>query len=183
MWAFGYDMDNMKARCWYEAKLPVYSLEECSATDLRLLQSTLQSWLAGAKDCAYALRSAVKAAWFGGEARGDYSAVDAAFWSRTERPFYTLLPQLLDAIRAGASGDALIGLTEAWLGVLRASCEALFDDVFVGAGQIDRSDPRRVAAAHKTLKATLSGPKLRNTLKLPIQDAKPAKKQAAKATT
>lgn len=183
VWAFGYDIyNNMKARCWYEAKLPVYSLDECSPTDLRLLQSILQSWLAAARDSAYALRGAVKAAWFGGEARGDYSAVDAAFWSRTERPFYELLPQLLDTIRSGASDDALIALTETWLRVLQASCEALFNDVFVGAGQIDRSDPRRVAVAHKTLKNTLSGPKLRNTLKLPIQDTKPAKKQTAKTT-
>lgn len=183
LWAFGYDMDNMKARCWYEAKLPVYSLDDCSATDLSLLQTILQSWLTGAKDSAYALRSAVKAAWFGGEARGDYSAVDAAFWSRTERPFYELLPQLLDTIRAGVTDDAWVALTEAWLRVLQVSCKALFEDVFVGAGQVDRSDPRRVAAAHKTLLATLHGPKLRNTLKLPTQDAKPAKKQAAKATT
>lgn len=182
LWAFGYDMDNMKARCWYEAKLPVYSLDDCSTADVRRLQSTVQSWLAGAKDSAYALRTAVKAAWFGGEARGDYSAVDAAFWSRTERSFYGLLSQLLDTIRAGASDDALIELTEAWLSVLQGSCQALFEDVFVGAGQIDRSNPRRVATAHKTLQATLQGPKLRKTLVLPTKDTTPAKKQADKTT-
>jgi CRISPR system Cascade subunit CasA len=28
LWAFGYDMDNMKARCWYEAQMPLYEIEE-----------------------------------------------------------------------------------------------------------------------------------------------------------
>lgn len=176
LWAFGYDMKKFEARCWYESRLPTYDIEALSEHEIGLLQSILQSFLAGAEYSVEELRDKIKAAWFGGEARGDYSAVDAAFWSRTERPFYELLPQLLEAIRAGASDDALISLTEAWLRVLQVSCKALFEDVFVGAGQVDRSDPRRVATAHKTLLATLHGPKLRNALKLPTQDAKPAKK-------
>jgi CRISPR system Cascade subunit CasA len=182
LWAFGYDMDNMKARCWYETRLPVHNLEDCSASEVKLLQRTVQHWLAGAKDCSYALRSSVKAAWFGGEARGDYSAVDASFWSRTEQPFYQLLPSLLDAIRTGVTDDALTTLTESWLSTLQATCKDLFEGVFVGAGQVDRSNPRRVAAAHKTLVTSLYGNKLRGTLQLPVKDAKPAKKPAVKTT-
>lgn len=29
LWAYGYDMDNMKARCWYDATLPLYDLADC----------------------------------------------------------------------------------------------------------------------------------------------------------
>lgn len=179
LWAFGYDMDNMKARCWYEARLPVYNLDDCSSADVKRLQAVLQSWLAGAKDSAYALRNAVKTAWFGGEARGDYSAVDAAFWSGTEAAFYALLQQLIDAIRTGTKESDLENLGQSWLKTLQDTNMALFDGVFVGAGAIDGSNPRRVATAHKLLRATMLGDKLKKTLNLPIEPANASKKQAA----
>ncbi len=28
LWAFGYDMDNMKARCWYDATMPILMVPE-----------------------------------------------------------------------------------------------------------------------------------------------------------
>ncbi|MDH2235401.1 type I-E CRISPR-associated protein Cse1/CasA [Pigmentiphaga sp. GD03639] len=180
LWAFGFDMDNMKARCWYEARLPVYSLEDCGPSEIKRLQFTLQSWLAGARDSVYVLRSAVKTAWFSGEARGDYSAVDAAFWNRTEAAFYELLRQLIHAIRSGASDVDLEGLGQSWLNTLQQTNFALFDDVFVGAGAIDRSNPRRVAAANKLLRATMFGEKLRKTLNLPVEPAKPAANRQSK---
>jgi CRISPR system Cascade subunit CasA len=105
LWAFGFDMDNMKPRCWYEARLPVYNLDGCETGDIKVMQEVLQSWLNGANDCSYALRNAVKLAWVGPEGRGDFSAVDAAFWSRTESAFYELLQALI-----GALGPAITGV-------------------------------------------------------------------------
>ena len=31
LWCFGYDMDNMKARCWYDAHFPIFSLDKKQA--------------------------------------------------------------------------------------------------------------------------------------------------------
>jgi CRISPR system Cascade subunit CasA len=28
LWAFGYDMENMKARCWYESTMPLIHAED-----------------------------------------------------------------------------------------------------------------------------------------------------------
>ena len=178
LWAFGYDMDNMKARCWYEARLPVYNLDDCSPVNVKRLQAVLQSWLAGAKDSAFALRNAVKAAWFAVEARGDYSAVDAAFWAHTEAEFYDLLQRLIDVMRMGTSDSELERLSQAWLKTLQRTNLALFDKVFVGAGEIDRSSPRRVAKAYEFLRATMFGDKLKQTLNLPVEQVS-RKKQAS----
>jgi CRISPR system Cascade subunit CasA len=51
------------------------------------VESQVEIWLAGADLAAFYLRSAVKDAWFGAEARGDFSAIDATFWSVTESDF------------------------------------------------------------------------------------------------
>ena len=171
-------MDNMKARCWYEARLPVYNLDDCSPVNVKRLQAVLQSWLAGAKDSAFALRNAVKAAWFAVEARGDYSAVDAAFWAHTEAEFYDLLQRLIDVMRMGTSDSELESLSQAWLKTLQRTNLALFDKVFVGAGEIDRSSPRRVAKAYEFLRATMFGDKLKQTLNLPVEQVS-RKKQAS----
>lgn len=171
LWAFGFDLDKMKARCWYEARMPLFNLDECSTSDIKLLQVWVQRWLDAARDSVYILRSAVKAAWFGTEARGDFSAVDAAFWSGTEGSFYQHLRELIDATRTSSLTDEVAtALSEQWLTVLKKTCTDLFDQVFVGAGQVDRSNPRRVAQAHKVLRAALYGNKLRQTLALPISD-------------
>lgn len=172
LWAFGYDMDNMKARSWYEARMPLFNLDDCSTSDIKSLQAWVQRWLNAARDSAYFLRSAVKAAWFGAEAKGDFSAVDAAFWSGTEEAFYNSLRQIIDDARSSSlSDEAATAISEQWLAALQKTCLHLFDQVFVGAGQIDRSNPRRVAQAHKVLRAALYGNKLRQTLALPIRDA------------
>jgi len=167
LWAFGYDMDNMKPRCWYESTLPLYGLDGCDDRDIKDIESTVGAWLEAAKLSLYALRSAVKSAWFGGDARGDYSSVDAAFWTQTEAEFYAHLKSLIDLAREGRTVDTQ-QLGQTWLAVLVRVCLRLFDDVFVGAGQIDRQNPQRVAAAHKLLKSTLLGNKLRQTLNLSV---------------
>lgn len=181
LWAFGYDLDKMKARCWYESTLPLYGLEGCDERDIKEIEATVGTWLEAAKFSLYALRSAVKSAWFSGDARGDLSAVDASFWTSTEPAFYGHLKQLIDSAREGQLIDAQ-QLSQAWLVALTHACLRLFDEVFVGAGQVDRQNPQRVAAAHKLLKNTLHGTKLRQMLHLPVispaakAEKKPGKK-------
>src|SRR5690606_1126261 len=173
--AFGYDMDNMKARCWYESTLPLYGLTDCDRATKEAVQTEVGVWLAAAELSVFYLSSAVRDAWFGGDAQGDLSAVDASFWSATEPAFYDRLKALIDASRTATAFDST-GAAEAWLHILSRAALRLFDDVLVGAGRIDGQDAARVATAYQQLRRNLYGRKLRDTLRLPTKEDAPNKR-------
>jgi CRISPR system Cascade subunit CasA len=177
-------MDNMKARCWYESTLPLYGLAECGPDALRQVQAEVGRWLAGAEMAAFFLRSAVKDAWFSAEARGDFSAIDTAFWSRTEAPFYAALQGLIEAAQQAAPFDALAARL-GWQRCIGQAARSLFDEVFVGSGPIERGHPRRTALAWQQLQRSLGGTKLRQALGLPEPEAgtRPARKAPATQPT
>jgi CRISPR system Cascade subunit CasA len=171
LWAFGFDMDNMKARCWYEATLPLYDLSDCDERARERLQGQVAYWLAGADLAVFFLRSAVKVAWFN-EARGDFSMVDASFWNRTEADFYAQLKDLIGKLRANEDiGLVVEEIRTRWREKLSSACLDLFNDSFVGCGQIDRQNPRRVAQAYRQLKSNLNGKKLRLALGLNVPES------------
>jgi len=182
LWAFGYDMDNMKARCWYESTLPIYDLAGCSTDARQGVQAEVARWLAGADLASRYLRDAVKDAWFGAEARGDFSHIDAAFWSSTERAFYAELRDLIAATRDGVERPALAS-REVWHSALVRTASRLFDVHFVGSGLVDRQNPRRVSQAQRQLRQHLRGSKLRQALGLPVDAPvdRPARKSTARA--
>jgi CRISPR system Cascade subunit CasA len=182
LWAFGYDMDNMKARCWYESTLPLYGLADCSLDAKRSVQSEVSRWLTGAELAGMYLRGAVKDAWFSADARGDFSHVDASFWSATEAAFYRQLQGLIEAARDGVEHPPLPA-REAWHAVLVRSALHLFDTTFVGTGAIERQNPRRAALAHRQLRKNLHGPKLKLALGLPEEAPGPkAPRKSARST-
>ena len=166
LWAFGFDMDKMKARCWYEATLPLYGLADCPTDAQKWIGAQVAVLLAGADLAAFYLRSAVRDAWFGAEARGDFSAIDATFWNATESDFYGNLRALIDLARKDLEGD-MLKIREGWQKVLIKFVTTLFDTVFVGAGQIEHQRPERAAKAFQQLRRNLSGSKMRQTLALP----------------
>jgi len=183
LWAFGYDMDNMKARCWYESTLPIYGLADCDRDARQGVQAEVGRWLVATELANLYLRGAVKDAWFSADARGDYGQVDASFWAATEAPFYRQLQALIDHARSGTEHPDL-AVRQAWHATLVRSALRLFDQTFVGAGTIERQNPRRTALAHKQLGRNLNGPKLRQALGLPVDEpaAKPARKTPKRAT-
>ena len=174
LWAFGFDMNNMKSRCWYESTMPLYGLTDCSPQALESLREDVGVCLEGAELVAEYLRNAVKNAWFARDAKGDFSFVDTSFWSRTEQDFYVLLKARIEAAKVGDFQDG-VAFGERWLSTLFRAAKKLFDTDLVGAGPIERQNPARIAAAHNQLIGCLGGPKLRKTLKLP-DAVKPAKK-------
>lgn len=177
IWAFGYDTKSAKVRCWYESTMPLYHLDDCGMTEQIALREEVGSWLDGAELAVSCLNAAVRAAWFNKptKARGDFSYIDAAFWSRTEHGFYGLLRDRIRDLRDGNTGDALAN-AEAWRLQLRKAALHLFDAELVGAGPIERQKPARIAAAHRQLDKSLNGPKLRQVLGLPqpVKAASPA---------
>lgn len=183
LWAFGYDMDNMKARCWYEATFPLYGLTERNSEGRKLVQAEVAKWIDAADHVAFLLRSAVRSAWFseGAEAKGDWGFVDATFWSRTEPVFYKLLSNLVEQARDEDDDPVLTPLRENWRMALIDLAVRLFDVDVVGAAPIEWQNPRRVAEAYNRLCASLRGAKLKEILKLPVDKPAKTEKKTAKA--
>jgi CRISPR system Cascade subunit CasA len=166
IWAFGYDMDNMKARCWYESRLPLYGLGDCNEDGQRLVASEVGLWLAAADLACVHLRDAVKNAWFDVDSRGNFGHIEAAFWASTEPLFYVQLKSLIEAVRADLDFDQIV-VRRSWHHELSKAATVLFDEVFVGSGEIAQQDPHRIAKAFRQLRKNLFGSKLRRELGLP----------------
>lgn len=93
LWCFGYDMDNMKARCWYEYQMPMLKIDSGYRDDfIGFVLSLIQA----SKDLIPALRGQIKQAWFSRpkDAKGDTSMIDHDFWQATEAEFYKQLSVL-----------------------------------------------------------------------------------------
>jgi CRISPR system Cascade subunit CasA len=105
----------------------------------------------------------VKACWFSKDARGDFGFVEATFWSVTEPHFYRLLEERIHAAQAAVVVDRT-ETSQHWCEYLYAAIQNLFDKEFIGAGDIERENPARIAQAKRRLLACK--PKLRAALGL-----------------
>jgi CRISPR system Cascade subunit CasA len=183
LWVFGYDMDNMKPRCWYETTFPLYSLAEATRSTQTQIQNLIANRIEASEQAVFYLRQAVKQAWFGeSDLRGDLSFVDKAFWDSTEPDFYQQLNDLIKQARTDAGIDMddanfIIALGETWHKVLIKCATKLFDVDIVGAGSIGQQDPRRIAEAYNNLQRSLKGDAIKTILRLPVTEkkSKPAK--------
>ena len=126
IWAFGFDMDNMKARCWYEATMPVFNLKSDLEKDS--MQRFVQKMVIAATDTLKTLKSALKIAWFKRpkDAKGDISFIDNNFWSETEAKFFSCLRELLLAVQT-SDDDAVNQELDNWRRHLKSSAFILFD--------------------------------------------------------
>ena len=183
LWVFGYDMDNMKPRCWYETTFPLYGLTEATRSTQTQIQNLISNRIEATEQAVFYLRQAVKQAWFGeSDLRGDLSFVDKAFWDSTEAAFYQQLNDLIKQARTETGIDMddanfIIALGETWHNVLIKCATKLFDVDIVGAGSIGQQDPRRIAEAYNNLQRNLHGNAIKTTLRLPVTEkkSKPAK--------
>lgn len=159
LWCFAYDMDNMKARCWYEHTFPVFQLS-------REQQDNLESWatdlIQAAKHCASGLRKYVKEAWFGAKAevRGDLSYIDSLFWQRTESEFYRLIREL--SALPGQTRQAPPAIYGQWKKTLAGVLFDLFDHLTLEANAQDLDLGRIVVAGNKLRKDFNKSKQMRN---------------------
>jgi CRISPR system Cascade subunit CasA len=150
LWCFGYDMDNMKARCWYEQRMPaVLITPDCRDNFLQLVASLINS----AKDTAKELRSQVKAAWFSRpkDVKGDTSMVDQSYWSATEDAFY----QQLHSLARQPARHMPPEIASVWLSVLRKNAVDLFD-YWALEGDAEDLDMKRITKARRFLKINMA---------------------------
>jgi CRISPR system Cascade subunit CasA len=172
IWAFGYDMDNMKARAWYETTVPLYLMPPGEQRQRFIQQAN--NLIEAAIQAAGYVQGAIKDAWFRrpGDVRGDTAFLREAFFDRTEGAFYSLLRKSHE-MALQESDDT--ELRQQWLNSLRKEAEALFEERAEN-GALDEGDLARVARAHNELRKKLWGNKLYTILNL----VKPKKDQGNK---
>jgi CRISPR system Cascade subunit CasA len=143
LWAFGYDLDNMKPRGWYSVTLPIFPLEE-ERDDILFEIKQLQSI---SNNALWHTRTQIKSAWFErpGEVKGDTSFIDLAFWQRSESIFFDAVASLIDNAQ---TAEAMLTPEQAdyWLKRLRAVCMDLFDEYALSDLGGQRSMAKRIKA-------------------------------------
>ena len=155
LWCSGYDMDNMKARCWYDHTLPLFCLEKDQRENVLSWSGDL---INSAWDVVKNLRQQVKAAWFRrpGDVKGDMNAITLEFWQQSESDFYKLLSQM-----AKLPGDQRMAPSEIyanWVKKLLLLAYTLFDE-WVLEGPAEDLDMQRIIAARRELKKKLNNSK------------------------
>ncbi|UWN48104.1 hypothetical protein ASALC70_00282 [Alcanivorax sp. ALC70] len=95
LWVFGYDMDNMKARCWYGTEMPLVILPEALQDVFR---QAVQHFCELTRQVVWFTRTQIKNAWFErpGDTKGDTSYLEAQLYENTEGAFF----QALESIKA-----------------------------------------------------------------------------------
>ena len=155
--AFGYDMDNMKARAWVEGEMPLHLLDDPHLQGF--LEAFLTNTVAGANRVARLLTKAVKAAHHErpGDARGDYGFVAERFYRETETLFHIALAEARQLIHtSGDADDPTEGARAKWPKSVSPVAMRLFDEYAPMDGLEDRNMARHVKARHY-LAIALSG--------------------------
>lgn len=161
LWCFGFDMDNMKARCWYYHTFPLFNL---APQQRKKLLQWADDLITVANDVSSILRKQVKAAWFRRpeDAKGDMNTVSLDFWQRSEPVFYELLDQL-----AKVPGEQELPppeLYSQWEKTLVSLTLKIFDAWVLEAANEDM-DMKRIIAERDGLKRLVYGCKSMKTIK------------------
>lgn len=145
LWCFGYDMDNMKARCWYENTLPIHGVPEQQTFFVAIVANMLSC----STDGASLLNKYVREAQYSrpGDAVSN-PAVAQSFWQQTETGFYALLGKLEKLDLANVAAVSVIYAE--WLNFLRSQTLSLFD-MWVQSLPIEYGDMQRIVRARSEL--------------------------------
>ena len=160
---FGYDMDNMKARCWYETTFPLYTIPE----EMRLdFSKRIQILTETAGQFAKFVRSRIKEAWFKRpeDAKGDTTFLKQCFYHHTESDFYQAVEELQTKLSEGTDRKVL----QMWHKTL---CKAAMDlfDYWATRGDFTQADPRRIAKAREKLRRQINGRQIQQQLQVTDQ--------------
>lgn len=176
IWAFGYDMDNMQARCWYDTTVPLILIDTSIRGDFEHDVTTL---IKAASEIARNVRSAVKKAWFRrpGDVKGDTSFVTSTFWHDTESAFYQTLHKVKAARESGNDGA---DIRKTWHKKLCDEGLRIFD-ANTWNGPIEDGDPKRVVTARKELQIYNHSKKIKELLGMSVEKAPSGKRKSKKS--
>lgn len=173
LWVFGYDMDNMKARAWAEARAPVVR-PPADEGQLQDFAARVHGLTDAASEVGRTLESLVREALFHPSRQETVKNVElsdlrAAFWQRTEGAFYAAVEELRDALERH---EDTTPATERFLFALQKAARTLFEDRVMQSGDIGSGEIRRVVTAANKLQMRVSprNPLLRKRVHLaPVQ--------------
>lgn len=144
--AFGYDMDNMKARAWMEGEMPLLRFDDMTRD---WLAEFIRRATAGANTVARLLTNAVKSALFDRprDATGDFGFIAERFFRDTESTFHSML----DAVARAAGDhpgdeDPTIETLQRWAPIMAKAARRLFDEYAPYEGLENRDMHRHVKA-------------------------------------
>ena len=154
LWAFGYDMDNMKPKGWYSVEMPLVAVP---ADQQERLRDWVQRLTELSRQMAGMTRSQIKHAWFSrpGDTKGDLSALDKQFYEATQGEFYRALGGIQQALVDGAR-HVPTPVVERWYRSLRREALRLFEIQALG-GPIEELDMKRIVRARRQLLYWLAG--------------------------
>lgn len=146
LWAFAFDMDNMKPRGFYSTEMPFVAMPDELEKEFFHEVVALQTL---AHDMAKQVRTQVKKAWFkrSDDAKGDFSFIDLMFWQRTEPVFFQAVNSLAD--QASAKPDELIltpELAKRWLLTMQAISLDIFDELVLSCEPEPREMSEKIKA-------------------------------------
>lgn len=153
LWCFGFDMDNMKARCWYDQTFPLFGLEPAQRRNLLRWAEQL---VTPATDVSGVVRRQVKAAWFRSpeESKCGMNAVAIDFWQRSEPVFFELIDRLFSSL--GDREKPPPDVFAAWRTELLILSMQLFDN-WVLSGSVEDLDMKRVIAEREKMTGIIRG--------------------------
>jgi CRISPR system Cascade subunit CasA len=182
--AFGYDMDNMKARGWVEAEMPLLLGRDDDARDR--IDGAARAMVDGAGLVARATVYAVKMGLFDTpkDARGDFSALETRVWRATEPAFFQALTEAADP--KAENPDTADAIRKRFLAVLRKTAEEVFDEAVPVEG-LELTDFERIVRARRWLtghfvSVTKAGKKVFEALGLPVETVAKPKTRKTKKT-
>ncbi|MEW5772486.1 MAG: type I-E CRISPR-associated protein Cse1/CasA [Thermodesulfobacteriota bacterium] len=158
--AFGFDMDNAKARQWSEGEYPLVPVRK---EHEETLAREAEKWIGAADQARRSLVGGLKEAVFrdAAQATVDKTLLENAavrFWSATEEPFYGLMRRLAGLLRESADSglEPRMELRREWVATLRRSAEDLFHQE-VESGSFLADQAPRVYRALNRMRAYLVG--------------------------
>ena len=174
LWVFGFDMENMKARCYYQTYFPMIDFSGLDDAQQRSLNAYVDQVIKSAELMLSTLKFAVKTAWFGEvDAAGDLSRVDMAFWNATQQDFFAMMSDLHRSLLAKQPVEAVLNK---WFDRLYQISKSLYHHNFVAEQQMVCSEPKRVVKGWRILEGLKTKNKIRALLNLaPIEIKTPAK--------
>jgi CRISPR system Cascade subunit CasA len=155
--AFGYDMDNMKARGWSQSEMPLPV--EDGKLDKEFLDGLVRKFVPAAAIASRALIYQTKSALYPrpSDVPGDFGFIGERFWRETETGFYQTVRQAGAVYRRDPDDtDAQRPVIEGWVRILRDRALALFDEHAPLAG-IENRDMERLVRARWSLVMTFHG--------------------------
>ena len=170
LWAFGFEMDNMKARCWHSAHTPILATDFPSTTAFNEFVATVTALVDTSEEVRSTLVKQIRSALFpeGAEVRGDLNQIiSQRFWAETNSGFFDAVRDVSNAIRIEREHAEI---REEWLRILHEAAKSIFESDSQLSGEFATTDVERVSRAWNGLIrfTSTNSRKLRTALQLPL---------------